>query len=106
MDRDAVGERRADERARRLGEENAPAAAGGREPCRTDDVDAEVALRADRRLAGVQAHPHADALAARPLVLLVRALSVDRGDHGVPRPGERVEEGVALRVDLHAARAR
>ena len=68
-----------------------------------DDVQPEVALVADRRLAGVQAHPDADlgALAARR-GRGARAARRRRRD-GVARPGEGEEERVALRVDLGAA---
>ena len=77
--------------------------AGRADARRADDVDPEVAVLADLRLAGVQSHPHADLRAARPLVRAERALGFDRGVGRVLRAREREEEGVALRVDLGAA---
>ena len=68
-----------------------------------DDVEPEVPLLAHRRLTRVQAHPHADFFLLWPRVSGEGALSCDRAGHGVPRSRERVEEGVALRVDLRAA---
>ena len=73
------------------------------DPRRADDVEPEVALVADRRLAGVQPHPHPHRRAVGPRVGLERALGGDRGADGVPGAAERVEERVALRVDLRAA---
>ena len=102
-DRHALGEIAADERARRLREQHLPAVARRADPRRADDVHADVALVADRRLAGVQAHPHLDLGAARPLVRRERALAGDRGRDRVARTPERVEERVALRVDLAPA---
>ena len=73
-------------------------------PGRADDVEPEVALLADVGLARVQ--PDAD-----PDDGTVRPVEPRRGRAGLPPPqrrrrarGEREEEGVALRVDLHALR--
>ena len=66
----------------------------------------EVALAAHGRLAGVQAHAHADVDAARPVVLGVGALRLDGCRDGVAGAGKGEEEGVALRVDLDAAERR
>ena len=96
----AVGQARAEERARRLREEDLPAAADGADAGRAHDVEPDVALLVDRRLAGVQAHPHAHVRLAGPGLRRVRALSLDRGGHRVARAREREEERVALRVDL------
>jgi len=41
-----------------------------------------------------------------PVVRRVEPLGLDRRRHGVPRPWEREEEGVTLRVDLDAAAGR
>ena len=72
--------------------------------CGADHVHPEVALVADRGLAGVEAHPDLDVNAVRPAVRRKLALGGDRAGHGVPGPLEREEEGVSLRVDLAAAR--
>src|SRR5205823_2466145 len=66
---DALGEIVADERTGRLGGEDLPAVAGRADACRPDDVQADVSLLADGRLARVQAHPHADLGPAGPRVL-------------------------------------
>src|SRR5689334_2342534 len=100
MHGDAVGQGRAEERARRLREENAAAPAGRRQPGGAHNVDADIAFRADGRLTGVEADANADALAGGPGVLGVRALDVDSSRDGVARAGEGVKERVALRVDL------
>jgi hypothetical protein len=76
--------------------------AGRADAGRADDVEAEVALLAHGRLARVQ--PHADKdLAAGPVVFGERALRGNRARNRVLRARERVEERVALRVDLRAA---
>ena len=53
--------------ARRLGEQDLAAVARRADPGCADDVEPEVALVADRRLAGVQAHPHPHGRAVGPL---------------------------------------
>ncbi len=78
------------------------ALAGGAEPRRSHDVEPEIPLAADGRLARVQAHPHPDDRAVRPLVGGVGALRLDRGRDSVAGAGEGEEERVALRVDLDA----
>ena len=77
--------------------------AGRRDAGRAHDVQPEIALLADVRLAGVEPHAHAHRAPVRPLVVAEGALGVDRGRDCVARPREREEEGVALRVDLRAA---
>src|SRR5262249_37720197 len=99
---DAVRNRGADEGSRRVREEHLPAAGRGAAAGRADDVEAEVALVARVRLARVQADAHAEGGAMRPLELRMPALHVRRSDDGVTRAREGEEEGVALRVDLHA----
>ena len=101
-DRDSVGELVAEQRARRLRKQDLAAVAGRADARGADDVEPEVALVADRRLAGVQAHPDADLAALRPLVCRERALGRHRPGDCVPRARERVEERVALGVDLGA----
>jgi hypothetical protein len=74
-----------------------------RDPGRAHDVEPEVALFADVRLARVQADAHEQLAPVRPLVVTQRALRLDGGCHRVACPREREEERVALRVDLGAA---
>ena len=52
------------------------------DPGCADDVEAEVPLLADGRLAGVQAHPHPHDRAVGPLVRFERALGCDGGTNG------------------------
>ena len=92
-----------DQRPRRLGEEDLAAVARRADPGCADDVEPEVPLLADRGLAGVQPHPHPHRRAVGPLVGLERALGRDRGANGIAGAPERVEERIALRVDLRAA---
>ena len=72
----------------------------GHDPSCAVDSHAHVALSCGSRLAGVEAHPHSDGHAVRPLVLRESALAGDRGGDRVPGPPEGDEERVALRVDL------
>src|SRR5262249_13784407 len=74
-----------------------------RDARRADDIEAEIALLSDLRLARMEPHPHLHLFAFRPLVVVQRTLRVDRGRHGVARPREREEERGALGVDLGAA---
>ena len=97
------GSERADERARRVREQHVAAVPRGAEPGGADDVEAEVPLAADRRLAGVQPHPHEDGAAVRPVVRGVGALHLDGRLDRVAGAREGEEERVALRVDLDAA---
>lgn len=60
------------------------------------DVKADVPLRGQLGLAGVQAHPHPD----RPRGKC--ALAIRSGSDGVRGAGERNEERITLRVDLDA----
>jgi len=64
----AVGQLVADERAGRLRDEDLTAMPGGADARGANDVQPDVALVADGRLAGVQAHADAHVGAARPLV--------------------------------------
>ena len=96
----AIGEVAGHDRARCLRQQHLPAAPDGGDSRRTYDVEPGIALVTDRRFAGVQPEPHTDRYAFRPRLVLVRALDLDSGRHGVARARERVEECVALRVDL------
>ena len=89
-----------DERARRLRNKHLAAVTGGGDPRRQMDVLADIALPADVRAPGVQAHAHADRTGGQRLLALAGGL--DR----LGRGRERIEERVPLRVDLHAAVAR
>jgi hypothetical protein len=73
------------------------------DPRRPDDVEADVAFVADRRLARVEPHPHPHLRAAGPLVSSQCALALDRCRDGIACPLERVEERVALRVHFASA---
>src|SRR5436305_281413 len=67
------------------------------------DVEADVASLDRRRLAGVDAHAHADLVVARPVVPGERLLRFRRGRDRLGGRCERDEERVALRVDDVAA---
>ena len=67
VDADALGQLVPEQRARRLRDEDLAAVARRADARRAHDVEPDVALVADRRLAGVQPHPHAHVLALRPL---------------------------------------
>jgi hypothetical protein len=92
-----VGQLALDKRARRLREEHLAAVPGGGDPRRQVDVRADVALPAAVRAPRVQAHPHPDRAGGQCL------LAVAGGRERRGRGRERVEEGVSLGVDLHAA---
>ena len=96
----AVWEVAGHDRARCLGQQHLPAAPDGGDARGTYDVEPGIALVTDGRLAGVQAEPQTDRYALRPRLVLVRALDLDSRRHRVARARKRVEEGVALRVDL------
>ena len=101
--RHALRELVAEQCPRRLRDENLAAVARGGDARRADDVDPEVPLVADVRLARVQPHAHAKLLPLGPLVQAQRPLRLHGPGGGVACPQERVEERVALRVDLRAA---
>ena len=83
--------------ARRLRDEDLAAVTGRGDTCGTVDIDADVALFGDDRLAGVQAHADANRSPRQRIATLgcrcerLRSL------------GERDEKGVALCVDLYPA---
>ena len=60
-------------------------------------VHADVALLRQQRLAGVKPHPDANRFR------LERVLGLSCRGERLARVGERDEEGIALRVDLHAS---
>ena len=64
----------------------------------------QVAVGRERRVTGVDPHPHSDRGPFRPCLFGQRALCSDGCLDGVLRAAERDEERVALRVDLLAAR--
>ena len=68
-----------------------------------NDVESDIALLADDRLARVQAHADAHLGFLRPGVASERALPRDRRADPIARTRERVEERIALDVDLLAA---
>src|SRR5439155_12312154 len=86
----------AEQVACRLGDQHLPAVPGRRDPGRTMDIDPDVSLLGDDRLACVQAHAYAN----RPLAQ--RLLGVRRCCERVLRTPKGDEEGVTLRVDLDA----
>jgi hypothetical protein len=86
-----------DEVTRRLRDHDLAAMSCGGDAGRAVNVDPDVAFVDRERLAGVDADPHAQGAFPEG------ALPFVRGFDGIGRPRERVEEGVALRVDLGAA---
>jgi hypothetical protein len=64
--------------------------------CRAVHVEPDVALAGDRRLPGVQPHPHAEVGAVRPGAGEERALAGDCGRRRVRRAREGDEERIAL----------
>ena len=90
--------------ARGLREKDLPTLSGRADPGRSDDVQTEIPLLGDVRLARVQAHPNEDGGIVRPVVYGVRTLHRDGGGDGLARPREGEEERIALRVDLDPVR--
>ena len=79
------------------------AAVSGRGDARSAvDAEADVPFAADGRLAGVDAHPHPQLLAAGPVMGGKLALPVEGSSDGILGAPEGREERVALRVDLRA----
>ena len=81
--------------ARLLGEEYLPSVARLGDACGSVDVETDVAVLSENRLAGVDSHAHPHAGAFRPLVRGQPALSLDRGGQRVPRLLKGDEELVA-----------
>ncbi len=67
-----------------------------------DDIEAGVPLLTDERLTGVEAHPDAEDDVVGPRGFVVRSLGLDRRGHCLAGTCERIEERIALRVDLLA----
>jgi hypothetical protein len=88
---------RVDELARRLRDEHLPAVADGGDPSGAVDVEADVSLLGDTRLAGVDPHAHTDRSVAE------RVLGVVCGRQCIGRTREGDEERVPLGVDLDPA---
>jgi hypothetical protein len=91
-----------DQPARDAREQNLAAVRRRRDPRRTVNAEADVALATDTRLAGVQAHPHLHVGVVGPLVLREGSLPCNRGGDRVLRTRKRHEEGIPLCVDLTA----
>ena len=87
---------RPEQRARGLRDEHLAAVAGRHHARRVVHVEADVAAVHPPRLAGVQAHAHADLVAVGPVVPGERALAVHGRRGGVGGRLERDEEPVAL----------
>ena len=82
---------------RRLRDHHLPPVGGRGDSCGPVDVDPHIAFRRHERLTGMDSHPYPEwALGQGPLPLARRLESITG-------PRERVEERVALRVDLHSA---
>ena len=82
---------------RGLREQDLAAVAGAADPGRPMDVGADVlAVRVERAVAGVEAHPDPDLGAVRPGLRGEVALGVDRGGHAAGHLGEDREDAVAL----------
>ena len=80
-----------------IGEEDLATVGERRDPCAPMNVDSDVSLRRDGRLAGVQPHPDADRAGVEPVA------AGEGGRDGLCGGREGDEERVALGVDLDAA---
>jgi hypothetical protein len=74
------------------------------DPGTENDVEAEIALLAKRRLTRMQAHPHLDLDVVGPGLRGEPPLRRERAGHGVTRARERKQEPVSVGVDLASAR--
>jgi hypothetical protein len=86
-----------DEVTSRLRHEYLAAVTGSGNPCCAMDVDADVAVLCQQRLAGVQPHPHAQ------WSVVKRFTNIQSSGEGILRPTEGNEECVALSVHLDTA---
>ena len=103
-DRHVRGQRRRDQRAGRLGDQDLAAVARGGDARGPVDLERRVVpARGWGRLARVEPHPDADLGVGRPRMRRERALRRDGRRRGRAGAGERHEERVALRLHLHAA---
>ena len=84
----------------RLRDEDLASVAGCADACGTVDRKARVTAVGRRRLTGVDADPHLQFALVRPGMARECQLGLDRSEHGLVCAFERVEERVALRVDL------
>jgi hypothetical protein len=87
---------------RRRREKHLPAVPGGHDAGCSVHAQSHVALAADRRLARIESHPHANGKAVRPREPDESSLRRDRGGDRISGPAESEEERVALSVDLPA----
>ena len=90
----------ADSLERRGREHDLTSVTGVRDPGSAHDVDARVALDADRRGARVEADAHTDRDVVRPFGIAHRALRFERRVDSAPRLRERGEQLVADGVHL------
>ena len=73
------------------------------DPRRSNHAKADVALTPNCRFSGVETHADRQPLPVRPLVGIKCTLNRDSRLHGIPRPREGEEEGVALCVNFAPA---
>jgi hypothetical protein len=99
-ERDVLRQLVGDELVRGARDQHLPAVSGGADPRRAVDVQTDVVVVSDLRLARVDADAHADVDTLRPVLGRERPLRAHRGGDGVARPRERDEERVTLGVDL------
>ncbi len=103
---DTIRQRLAQQRPRRRRDQDLPAMADARDAAGPMDVEADVGLRREARLPGMETDPDADFAALRPRLGGQRALRPHGCRHGAGRGREGHEEGVALGADLHAVAGR
>ena len=92
-----------DQRARRLRHEHLAAVCGAGDPGGAVDIEAEVFVTDERRLASVQPDAHLNASSLGPGMRLQRELRRRRATAGIQRATENDEERVALGAQLVAA---
>ena len=95
------GQRVGDEFARRAGQDDLAAMAGGRDPRCAVDLEPAVVVAGEMGLAAVEAHPDLHSGVGRPRVVGHRSLGGDRGADRGTRLGEHREQGIALGPDGH-----
>ena len=84
-------------------QQNLSTVGGGTDTRGTRDGEADVAVAGKLRVAGVDAHPHLDLHAVRPLLHGERLLGVRGGLSRVTSPREDDEEGFGLAIDDDSA---
>jgi hypothetical protein len=103
-ERDVGRHHRADERSRRLRDEDLPSMGGRGDAGGSVHVDPDVVAAGDRGLSGVHAHPHLHFDVVRPRLVTECALRRDRRLHRGHGRSEHHEEGVAFgRGDVSVA---